>query len=253
MKTLVDRIIDSHGGAERWRDVGEVLARVSMGGLEFTSRMQGSPLQEAEVTVSASMPTVSIADWPEPGCTGRFASSRVWIEAADGGVLEERCGPGAVFRTFRHWFLWDRLDVLYYCGLSLWQALCLPFSLLRSGCELEQLEPLELAGERLQALRVVFPADVPTYSPDQILYADAAGLLRRMDYAPNLYGAFWRVGQSLEEHESFAGFVHATRRRVFPCMPNGQLLRATRLGWMEINDVSYTRRSVSADSGATAS
>ena len=242
MTTLLERIIEAHGGEERWRQVGDILARVSMGGMEFASRMQGAPLRDVEVTVTASTPAVSLSEWPGEGRSGHFTPSRVWVEAADGSLVAERSAPGATFRTLRHWLWWDELDVLYYCGMSLWQALCQPFSLLRSGCELEEIDPVDLAGERWHCLRVVFPADVPSLSPDQLLYADAAGLLHRIDYAPSLYGAFWRVAQALEDHDVFDGFVHATRRRVFPCMPNGQMLRATRLAWLHLDDVSVVRR-----------
>ncbi len=217
-----------------------------MGGMEFTSRMHGAPLRDAEVTVSASTPAVAIGHWPAEGRVGHFTPNRVWIEGPQGELLQERCAPGATFRTVRHWFWWDQLDVLYYCGLCLWQALCLPFTALRSGCEVQELEPVDLAGERWQLLRLVLPADVPGTAPEQVLYADAGGLIHRIDYAPTLYGAFWRVGQTLADHDVFDGFVHATRRRVYPSLPNGQMLRATRLGWLDLDDVSVTRRTAAA-------
>lgn len=243
---LVDRIIRAHGGIERWQAVETVMARVSMGGLEFTSRLHPAPLRDVEVCVTAGTPVLSMAGYPAEGQVAHFQPSRVWIERADGHIEEERAAPGATFRTLRHWFLWDRLDIVYYCGVTLWQALCLPFSLLRSGCELTELAPEDMArGERLYPLRVVYPADVPCFASEQTYYADAAGLLHRVDSSPQLYGTWLRVSQLLEGHEMFEGFVHATRRHVHPCSLGGHPLRSVPLSWMHLDDISVVRRSVS--------
>ncbi len=242
-------MVDAHGGEDRWRSVRQVMACVTMGGMEFTSRFQFGPLRNVEVTVNTGSPDVLFTDFPQPGQSARFQPSRVWIEDATGQVIDERTAPGAVFRSVRHWFVWDSLDVVYYCGMSLWQALCLPFTLLRSGCELEALEPLEAADagdRRLERLRVVFPADVPSFAPEQVFHADVAGLVQRVDCAPRLYGSWLRVAQVMDEFETQDGLVYATRRRIYPCLPSGATVPAMPLGWMDLDDVNFVRDSVSA-------
>lgn len=246
MPELRDRMVDAHGGEERWREVLQVMACVSMGGMEFASRFQPSPLRGVEVTISAGCPDVVFADYPSPGQFARFQPSRVWVEDMEGNILRERAAPGAVFRSLRHWFVWDTLDVVYYCGMSLWQALCLPFTLLRSGCELEVLDPLELGGERLHRLRVVFPADVPSFAPEQVFHADPSGLVQRVDCAPRLYGSWVRVAQLMDQFEMIEGLVYATRRRIYPCLPSGQPMPGLPVGWMDLDDVSVVREAANA-------
>ncbi|MEX0730435.1 MAG: hypothetical protein WED00_10595 [Aquisalimonadaceae bacterium] len=243
MPELLNRIVLAHGSSDSWQTVDQVMARVSMGGVEFTSRMQPSPLQDVEVTASAASPALTLAGFPGAGLVAHYQPNRVWIEGADGRLQVERSAPGTTFRSVRHWLWWDQLDVVYYCGVILWQALCLPFTLLRSGCEMTELEPVVLAGgERLYPLRVVLPGDIPGFAAEQTLYADAAGLVHRVDYAPQLYGSWVRVAQLLEGHEMFGGFVHATRRRTYLCLPNGQPLRTLALGWLDLDDVGVVRR-----------
>ncbi|MCC5856547.1 MAG: hypothetical protein JJT90_00175 [Ectothiorhodospiraceae bacterium] len=242
MTELRKRIIEAHGGEARWRAVQQVMACVSMGGMEFTSRFQVNPLRSVELSIRTASPDVAFADYPASRQVARFQPSRVWVEDAGGGVLMERTAPGAVFRSLRHWFLWDTLDVVYYCGMTLWQALCLPFSLLRSGCELEELEPVDLGDEHLQRLRVVLPADIPSFAPEQIFHVDGTGLVRRVDYAPNLYGSWMRVAQLMDGFETVDGLVLATRRRIHVALPNGGIMPGIPLGWMDLDDVGFVQQ-----------
>ncbi len=241
MTELRDRIIEAHGGEAGWARVQQVMARVSMGGVEFTSRFHPTPLRDVEVTASTAAPIVSFAPFPMEGHTGHFQPSRVWVEDAGGAVQAERAAPGATFRTLKHWFWWDHLDLLYYCGLTLWQAMVLPFTLLRSGCDLEELSPVESPEGRLYRLRVALPADVPGFASEQIFHADASGLVRRVEYAPQLYGAWMRVVQMLDGYEPCDGLMCATRRRIHPLLAGGSVMEALSLGWLHLDDVSLTR------------
>ncbi len=242
MSGLFEQIIAAHGGAERWQGLQAIMAVVSMGGVEFTSRFQTQPLDQLEVTASTTSPDVTITGYPRAGVTARFQPSRVWLQDADGTVLEERPAPATVFHSPRHWFWWDALDVTYYCGLTLWQNLCLPFLLLRHGCHVEELGRVTVSGERLYRLSIRLPADVPTLSTEQTLYTDATGLLRRVDSVPRLYGSVLRVGQQLEDNEECDGLVLSTRRRMLPAMPGGHLVRGLPLGWITLDDVRAIRR-----------
>jgi hypothetical protein len=242
MQALVDTVIRAHGGAERWRQVDAILSRVSMGGFEFASRFYPSPMEQVEVRVAVAEPNIVFSHWPFPGYEARFTPTRVYVLDDRGRLFEERRGPGAVFRSPRHWLLWDRLDVLFYAGVCVWQAMCGPFLLLRSGCRIEELSPWSYAGEQWRRLEISLPADVPNLSPRQTLYIDNSGQLRRVDASPQVYGTLLRVGQHLSELTVCDGVVLARRRRVYPVLPTGALLRATRLAWMDLDDVSMVFR-----------
>lgn len=243
MDRLLASVIDAHGGEARWNRVASVLARVSMGGLEFSTRLQHRPLDRVEVSVRTEAPGATFSHWPEPGFEAHFTPSRVWINDASGALLEERRGPGAVFRSPRHRLLWDRLDVLFYAGVCLWQAVCGPFIALRSGCLIEQAEDWRFAGERWRRLRITLPADVPAVATTQTWYIDPAGRLQRIDSLPDLYGGLWPVGQLLSDYMDQDGVLCVRRLRVYPCLPMGMLLRASRLSWLDLDDVSLLRHS----------
>lgn len=238
MHAVVESVIKAHGGVERWRQLDAVLARVSMGGFEFASRFYPSPMEQVEVRVAVAEPSMVFSHWPYPGHEARFTPTRVSLIDERGHLLEERRGPGAVFRSPRHWLLWDRLDVLYYAGVCIWQAVCGIAMLLRSGCQVESLSPWTYAGETWHRLDVSLPADVPGLSPRQTFYLDQSSQLRRIDSNPEVYGTFLRVGQELSQFTVCDGLVVAQRRRVFPVLPTGALLRATPLAWMDLDDMS---------------
>jgi len=236
---LLDRILEAHGGAQRWQGVHSVLARVSIGGLGFASRLQGNPLKDVEVTVTTAWPSIALAEWPRTGQTGYCQPSRIWIEEAHGALVDERSAPGATFRSVPHWLWWDQLDVLYYCGNVIWQSLCLPFTMNREGCTVRELSPLDIGDEKLQRLAVIYPDDIPSVRSDHVFHADATGLLRRVDFSPLFGGPWVQASQVLSAFETVSGFNCATRHRVYPCMPGGRVLPVGPLGWMDVEDITF--------------
>ncbi len=239
MSDLLDRILDAHGGAGHWGEVHAVLARASMGGVGFASRLQGQPLHEVEVTLNAAWPSITLADWPERGQSATCQPTRAWIERADGELVTERGAPGAAFRSLPHALWWDYLDLLYYCGNILWQTLCLPFTLAREGCALQELPPVDVGGQRLYRLAATYPADIPTLRTDHVFYADATGLLQRVDFAPRFTGSWMQATQLLEAYETVSVFNCATRYRVYPAMPGGRVVPLGPLSWIDVDDITF--------------
>lgn len=238
MADLKDKIVRAHGGPERWQGLNGVMASCSLGGLEFAPRLHLTPLRHAEVHLHLDSNRLTISPFPEPGLVAVFTPEQVWIENKQGERISERRYDNGALRGLRHWLLWDQLDVIYYAGSLLWQALHLPFCLLGAGCQTEALEPQESGGERWQRLLVRQPAMGGVPAQEQVIYADPTGLIRRMDYAPVYYGAMFRVAQLWDQHESFSGLVYSTRRTVHPCLATGHAWRLTTLAWMELDDVT---------------
>lgn len=235
--TDLDRVIDAHGGRERWQRMARLLATLSLGGMEFVAHFQPRPLREVEVTLDPRAFQVTCTPFPEAGQVGVFDPRRVRLEDDSGTALSERPAPGRINRSLRHWFLWDSLDVLFVSGVTLWHSLLLPLLLARSGVAHESLGSMETEDGRWHRFDVHFPADLPLPAPRQTLYVDAAGLIRRVDYAPLAYGSVVRVAQLLHEHESVGGRIIATRQTLHPCLPGGYVVRASRLAWLEVSDL----------------
>jgi hypothetical protein len=245
MPMFKDRIIRAHGGDRRWDEMAEILACVSVGGWEFTSHFQFNPLRDVDVQLSGNKATLMLSPYPSTGKVGVFSLECVWIEDERGDRLMERQVPTSAFRVLRHWLLWDHLDVIYYIGTLLWQALQFPFLLQHPRVDTTELEPVNIGDERLHRLLIRYPPGMPTVAEEQVLYCDSTGLVRRLDYTPTLYGGSWfKVAQCWENYESYSGWVFATRRVVYPCLASGQAWRMTPLSWMTMDDVSIVRREV---------
>jgi hypothetical protein len=236
MTDLIERIRRAHGGA-RWEQIGHVMACVNMGGWDFTSRLL-RPLCDLEVTAAVRAPQLSISPYPRAGCIGHFTPGQVWIEDDNGRAQSSRHSPAEVFRSFRHWVAWDELDVLYYAGLLLWHTLNLPALLVRGGLALKELEQHVEGDLRWHRLGVTCPEGVPALASEQVVFADAAGLVRRLDYRSSAYGGWMGLTQLWDGHQSFGGLVYPTRLTLHPRLLSGQVWRLTSLAWLELDDIS---------------
>ncbi|RFA31193.1 hypothetical protein CAI21_00635 [Alkalilimnicola ehrlichii] len=202
--------------------------------------MHPNPLRDVEVTVAVAEPALSFNGYPRAGTVGYFSSERVWIEDEAGKTVQARDNSAPSSRSFRNWFAWDELDVLYYASHLLWQTLSLPALLLRSELHTERLPPQYAYGSRWYRLLARYPETMPVLSREQTLYTDAAGLVHRLDYRSSLYGGWMGLAQLWEGHETFSGAVFPTRQTLHPYLLGGQVWRLTALVWLELNDISLT-------------
>lgn len=240
MSDLRERMIQAHGGRQRWLEVARVMANLDMGGWEFFQHLQPRPFRDVEVSVDTRSRRVTFTPFPRSGEVGIFEPERVRIEDRSGEVLQDRTSPGAVTRSPRHWLVWDNLDLLYVAGVTVWQALLLPFLLAREGVVDEPLAAVPGVDRPVDRIDVSFPDDQPLPALRQVVYADRTGIVNRIDYSPAAYGGLIRVGQVLSRHEVFEGRVLACRQTLYPCLPAGALWRPTRLCWLALDDVSIT-------------
>jgi hypothetical protein len=97
MKDLLTRALDAHGGLSRWREIEAFQLKVSLGGGLW--RLKGLPdgLRDVTLRVQAHRPIVTIMPFGGEARTGHFTPDRVWIEDANGVVVEERAMPRASF------------------------------------------------------------------------------------------------------------------------------------------------------------
>src|SRR6266566_4178265 len=127
MKDLLTRALDAHGGLARWREIEAFQLKVSIGGGLW--RLKGLPdgLRDVTLRIQAHRPIVTITPFGGEARTGYFTSDRVWIEDANGGVVEERATPRASFAGHILTTPWDKLQELYFVSYALWNYLAIPF------------------------------------------------------------------------------------------------------------------------------
>jgi hypothetical protein len=158
MKDLLTRALDAHGGLSRWREIEAFQLKVSIGGGLW--RLKGLPdgLRDVTLRIQAHRPIVTITPFGGEARTGHFTPDRVWIEDANGGVVEERATPRASFAGHVLTTPWDKLQELYFVSYALWNYLATPFVFTEPGFETREIGPHEENGETWHRLLVKYPS-----------------------------------------------------------------------------------------------
>ena len=215
-QTLLDEVIQSHGGVDRWNSLEAIEAEISASGALF--RMKWRPaMKHVQVRAATNKPNFRFFDFPKPGQTSELVGADlVRILDADGNVIEERKNPRAAFRGLRRQLYWDDLDFIYFAGYATWNYLVSPFLLLHDGLAFELIEEMPAGNESWSGLRVTFSDDVPTHSKVQEFYFDEDRRLARLDYTAEVVGGWARAAHTCTEYRDFDGIQAPTRRRVRP-------------------------------------
>jgi hypothetical protein len=240
--SLLDEVIEAHGGNERWQAVSELSVDVSAGGFAVASKFQRRGLLDLVARVSTDLQHVVLAPYPSHGHRGVFDRGAVRIEADDGRVVRQRLDPRPELRTPRHLLWWDRLDLLYFAGSALWTYMNTPFILAAPRFQVQALEPWPERGELWRPLEVTFPAELHTHSQKQVFYFGPDGLIRRQDYTAEEFGTWARSAHYCHDHRDFHGLVVPTRRQVFLRRPDNRSRRHPVLIWLRVRNVSIYSR-----------
>lgn len=223
MNTLATRIIDAHGGLDRWKTFTALSAHLVQGGALWPLKGKPGLLDDTTVTIDLRHEAASHAPFGDASRKSSFTPGRVEIRSADDAVLEALDDPRASFAGHTLETPWNDLQLAYFAGLAMWTYLTMPFLLAQDGVRSEEIGPWEEKGETWQRLKVEFPASIATHSTVQTLYVGEDGLLRRHDYdveiAGNTPGAHF-----VSDYVEVQGIMFPTRRRIFPRQPDGQAM-----------------------------
>ena len=96
----------------------------------------------------------------------------------------------------------------------MWTYYNLPFLLGEPGVETTEIASIDLDGRPLRGLRAQFAPAIHTHCPEQNLYFDDEGLLRRHDYQVDVAGGT-RAAHLISDYIEVQGLRIPTRRRVF--------------------------------------
>jgi hypothetical protein len=249
MSSLLDEVLEAHGGLERWRAARTVQARVRSGGFLIRTRVPGNRFADYRLTVEVDQPRAVIDPFPEDGQRGIFELGRVRIETGAGDLVASRDDPRAAFfgrAGLRRNLRWDALDSAYFAGYAMWNYLTTPLLLTRDGVEVSEGEAWKEMGESWRRLEANFPEALDTHSPRQSFYFDAQGRLRRHDYVAEVVGGWARAAHYCADHAQAGGLVFPTRRWVRPIRPGNRSLPFPTLVWIELSElhVDEARREV---------
>ena len=238
--SLLDEVLEAHGGVERWRAARRISARLRSGGLLVRTRMPGTRFADCRLTVEVAEPRASMDPFPEPGQRGVFDRGEARIETADGGVLESRPDPRPQFfgaSGLRRNLRWDALDSAYFAGYALWNYLTTPLLLTRDGVAVREGRPWRDDGEIWRRLEATFSEGIDTHARDQVFYFDDRGLLRRLDYVAEVIGGWARAAHMCADHIESGGLSFPTRRRVRPIGPRNRALPFPTMVSLELSEI----------------
>ena len=234
--SLLERVINAHGGLERWQRLDELTVQHRSGGFAFAAKFQGRALAPRVAQASTRVQRIAFTPYP-PGHRGVFDRGAVRIEANSARIVANRLDAGAELQRFRHRLWWDKLDLLYFTGSALWTYIATPFVFATPGFEVEELEPWTDGKNVWSRLAVTFPPEIRTHSRQQVFYFSADGLLRRFDYTAEEFGKQARAAHYCFDHKEFAGLMFPTRRRVYLRRRDGRPRRRPLLIWIDITAI----------------
>lgn len=179
MNELLERVMEAHGGAERWNGIRAIDVVFNFSGRLLD--LKGFPgHHRPAVSIDTAKPRAvfqRLGGGPDDRWI--FTPDRVWVERRDGEVVEERSNPRAAFAGHERSTPWDRLHLTYFLGYAIWNYLTVPFLFTRDGFTTRELEEHVEGNERWRVLEVTYPDDVPAHTKVQKLYFDEQFMLKR--------------------------------------------------------------------------
>jgi hypothetical protein len=215
MDDLLSRVLDAHGGLDRWSRVTGMTARITIGGPFWEFKGQPGILGEETVELDTRREHIGFTPFGGADWTLEFSGDpeHVVVRDLEGTVVEERTDPRASFAGYDMNSKWDIPQTGYFISYSIWNYLTEPFLFTYPGVEAHEIEPWEENGGTWRRLHVTFPRTIATHNPEQVFYFDDAGMQYRMDYEPAVNGNAL-VAHYTDEPRAFDGIVVPTRRRV---------------------------------------
>lgn len=214
MIELLARVLEVHGGLERWSNVTHATAQLSLGGPFWGWKGWPDVYVGQTVTLDTQREHISFAPFTAPDRLSVFDAGpeRVEIRTTTGEVIDGRDDPRPSFPAYENDTPWDALQVAYFTSAATWNYLTAPFLFTYPGVQAHEIDPWDEDGETWRRLAVTFPNTLPNHNPDQVFYYDSEFHQRRMDYQPDVTGS--PIAHYTHKPRTFDGFVFYTQRLV---------------------------------------
>jgi hypothetical protein len=237
MNDLAKRIVDAHGGRERWKRFETLSAHLTQKGALWGLKGKAGVLDDTNVTVSLRREYASHAPFGDDDRRSSFTPDRVELLTAQGATIESLSAPRASFAGHTLETPWSDLQLAYFAGCAMWTYLNLPFLLTEAGVESWRIEPWNAGDETWERLRIRFPAHIATHSTEQTLYVGVDGLLKRHDYDVEIAGST-PGAHFISDYREVQGLMIPTRRRIFPRQPDGQAMSEPLVVSIDLDSIS---------------
>lgn len=216
--TLLAEMLEAHGG-DRWRGAEGVSCTIVTGGGLWS--LKGTPIAPVprRATSTFRRQYTRISPFGEPDWTMAWTPQDVEVTNGASEIVAQRNDGREHFDRSQDG-RWDALNLAYFNGYAMWTYLATPFVFSETGYEVSEAPPVECDGERLRGVEILFPEHIHSHSRRQRYYVDADALLRRHDYAVDVW-ADNAAAHLVSDYVAVAGLTFPTRRRVYPRLPDG--------------------------------
>jgi len=237
MNELLARIIDAHGGMDRWKGFEKVDATIVSGGGLFALKDVTQDPNPRRMTVWLHEERSSVLPYGAPDQRTMFTPERIAIEKLDGALVAERYAPRDSFAGHQTTTPWDPLHRAYFNGEALWTYLTTPFLLAMDGVRVEETESWREGSETWRVLRAHFPGSIETHCLIQDFFGEDL-MLRRHDYSVNIAGGF-RAAQLTSDYSAATGIRLPTKRRAYTRGPDRRPIPEMLMVSIDISEVRF--------------
>jgi hypothetical protein len=238
--TLLERILDAHGGRARWAEASTISADRHFGGAFWGLKQVAGIAEEGRFTVDLRRQATTLQNFGAADLSTRFTADHVAIvrSTADGEeIVDQLDHPRSSFDGHVLETPWTPLQLAYFTGYAMWTYNTEPWSFTFPGVRVEEIGPwTEPDGTVLDRLRVTYPESIATHTPAQTLYADADGVLRRRDYEVDIAGGSPSV-EYMTEQVWVDGLLLAGDRKIFVRDQDGAALPEPLIVSIAIDDI----------------
>src|ERR1700694_1093343 len=141
MNELLAKVIEAHGGMERWKEYERVEATIVSGGGLFALKGVLQDPSPRRMTVWLHEERSSVMPYGAPDQRTMFTPDRIAIEKLDGTLVAQRHAPKDSFAGHQMNTTLEPVDRAYFNGEALWTYLTTPFLVAMEGVRVEETEP----------------------------------------------------------------------------------------------------------------
>jgi hypothetical protein len=236
---LLTRVLDAHGGVDRWRRFSRVEATIVSGGLLFELKGMPQDPTPRRMTAALQREWSSVHPFGADDQRTAFTPDRVAIEKLDGSLVAERLDPRESFAGHSLTTPWDPLQRAYFNGYALWTYLTSPFLLSLPGLSVRAIDPVEEHGVQLTGFQVQFGQNFASHSTLQEFYFGPDLLLARHDYRVDVAGGFPAI-QYVSGLVEADGIRVPTKRRAYRCDEDGRPIQSDLMVSIDLSDVRFS-------------
>lgn len=239
MDTLLSKVLDAHGGLDRWSKLNTAHLRIVTGGGLWALKGLVQDPAPRQMTVSLREEFASLTPFGHPEWRTSFRPERVAIETLEGQVIREQDNPRSLFDGHAMNTAWDPLHRAYFNGYAVWTYLMTPFLMAMPGFEVREIEPFAEGDELWRGIRARFPSHIASHSVVQDFYFGSDFLLRRHNYHVDVAGSF-PAAQYVDRIVEVQGIKLPARRRAYVRGPDLRPVRDMLLVAIDLSGISFT-------------